>query len=81
VIKESMFVKTSLKHTFIQEIGEFWLSEKIIIQEIVNNYFIDSIHETSWIIHECRIWSTKHITMSWTKEIQLSANRLIKFQY
>jgi hypothetical protein len=23
VIKESMFVKTSLKHTFIQEIGEF----------------------------------------------------------
>jgi hypothetical protein len=78
VIKESMFVKTSLKHTFIQEIGEFWLSEKIIIQEIVNNYFIDSIHETSWVVHESIICFTNPIALKWTKEIQSPANCLIK---
>ena len=81
VIKESMFVKTSLKHKFIQEIGELWLSERISIQEIGINHFIDSIYETSWVINEYRIWFTKHITMRWTKEIQSPANRSIKVQY
>jgi hypothetical protein len=63
VIKESMFVKTSLKHKFIQDIGELWLSERISIQEIGINHFIDSFYETSWVIKEYRIWFTKQITL------------------
>jgi hypothetical protein len=78
VIKESMFVKTSLKHKFIQEIGELWLIERISIQEIGISHFIDSIYETSWVVHEYIICFTNPIALKWTKEIQSPANRLIK---